>query len=230
MLTAERPAKVSSGRLTRLMKHYFFPATIILLAFALFAFSDNLFTDVGQESNSDPKFVIHGLFFLAWFVILVVQSFLIRKGDYKAHVKVGLWGMIIGLGVVVSTFYVLVAVFDGWANMPFFVKANRVFTTTFAVFVALAYVNRHNAAKHKRFLYVGTLFVLGPVLDRVGGNFNIEGLLNYVIFELIIWNALFLSLFYYDRITLGRIHIISSAGFVWFYLVWAVSYGIGSFI
>lgn len=221
MLTAEQ-TKVAPGWTTRMMKHYFFPASIILLALSLLAFSDNLFTDIGQESNSDPKFIIHGMFFLAWFVILVVQSFFIRKGDYKTHVKVGMWGMFIALGVVVSTFYVFVAIFEGWDKMPFFVKANRVLTTSFAVFVALAYVNRHKAAKHKRFLYVGTLFVLGPVLDRAGGMFGIEGLLNFAIFELIVWSTLFLSLFYYDRLTLGRIHIISSAGCAWFYLVWLV--------
>jgi hypothetical protein len=32
------------------------------------AFSDNLFTNIGQPSNRDPKFIIHGLFGLAWYV------------------------------------------------------------------------------------------------------------------------------------------------------------------
>ena len=53
-------------------KNYFFWASFFLLFLSVFAFSDNLFYDVKQESNSDPKFIIHGLFFLAWFIILVI--------------------------------------------------------------------------------------------------------------------------------------------------------------
>ncbi len=143
-------------------KHYFSIVSIFLLLLSLIAFSDNLITDIGQESNSDPKFIIHGLFMLAWFIIFVVQANFIRKVDYKAHMKSGIVGMLVGLGVVLSTFYVFVAVYEGWDVMPFYVKANRFFTTTFAVFVLMAYLNRKDAAKHKRFLYMGTLYIMGP--------------------------------------------------------------------
>src|SRR5690606_8613641 len=99
-------------KLSRSMKkNYFIVAALILLLLSIIAFSDNLFTDIGQESNKDPKFIIHGLFFLAWFIILVTQSHLIRKGDYKAHRKWGMWGMWIAIGVVLSTFYVFYAVY-----------------------------------------------------------------------------------------------------------------------
>jgi len=41
----------------------FFPiASFLLLFLTIAGFWDNLFTDVGQPSNSDPKFIVHGLF------------------------------------------------------------------------------------------------------------------------------------------------------------------------
>ncbi len=53
------------------MKKYFFlVAGIFLLIFSVIGFSDNLVTNVGQKSNSDPKFIIQGLFCFAWIVIL----------------------------------------------------------------------------------------------------------------------------------------------------------------
>ena len=39
---------------------YFSVTSALLLFLSVVAFSDNLFTDVGQASNHDPKFVIHG--------------------------------------------------------------------------------------------------------------------------------------------------------------------------
>ncbi|RIW15075.1 hypothetical protein D0X99_11545 [Algoriphagus lacus] len=204
-------------------KNYFSWVSIFMLLLSLIAFSDNLFYDIGQESNSDPKFIVHGLFFLAWFVILVVQSNFIRKGDIRAHRKWGMWGMGIALGVILSTFYVFYAVYEGWEAMPGFVKVNRVFTVSFTVLVALAYWKRTYPALHKRFLFVGTFYVLGPVIDRVGGKLLGESLLNIVFVEGIIWNGLFISLFLYDKQTLKRIHPISWIGFIWFYIFWIYS-------
>lgn len=204
-------------------KNYFFWASLFLLFLSVFAFSDNLFYDVKQESNSDPKFIIHGLFFLAWFIILVIQTGYIRKGNYKAHRTLGVAGMLIGLGVIISTFYVFVAIYEGWSVMPFQVKANRIFTTTFAFLVLLAYVNRKNGVRHKRYIYVGSLYVLGPVLDRVVGKLTlIDTFTGAVIFEAIIWNILFISLFIYDWQTLRKILPISWLGFIWFYVIWGL--------
>jgi hypothetical protein len=70
-------------------KNYFFYCSLVLLFLSLFAFSDNLIYDVKQESNSDPKFIIHGLFFLAWFVLLVIQTGYIRKGYYRYACRAG---------------------------------------------------------------------------------------------------------------------------------------------
>ena len=96
-------------------KKYFFLASLFLLFLSVFAFSDNLVYDVKQESNNDPKFIVHGLFFLACFIIFVIQTGYIRKGNYNAHRMLGNTGMLIGLGVIISTFYVFVAVYKGWS-------------------------------------------------------------------------------------------------------------------
>jgi hypothetical protein len=52
----------------------------LLLFLSIDAFSDNLFRDVGQPSNRDPKFIIPGLFGLAWYGLLTTQANLVRAG------------------------------------------------------------------------------------------------------------------------------------------------------
>ncbi|MFD2099326.1 hypothetical protein [Flagellimonas iocasae] len=65
------------------MEKYYYPiVSSLLLVLSVLAFSDNLFWDIGQQSNSDPKFIVHGLFMLAWFITFVVQSFFIYKKNY----------------------------------------------------------------------------------------------------------------------------------------------------
>jgi hypothetical protein len=201
-------------------KYYFQTASILLLILSLIAFSDNIITDIGQKSNSDPMFIIHGLLMFAWFVIFVVQTNFIRKGNYKAHMKWGIAGMVSAIGVFLSTIYIFVMVYKGYDAMPFYVKANRFFMLSFAVLVLFGYLNRQNGTKHKRFIYMGSLFILEPILSRVTGNLHIE---SGQVFLVIVWNGLFISLFVYDWLTLKKIHKISWMGFVWFYIVWAIS-------
>lgn len=201
-------------------KYYFQAASILLLILSIIAFSDNLITDVGQKSNSDPKFIVHGLFMFAWFIIFVVQANLIRKGDYSAHIKWGTAGIISAIGVFLSTVYVFIAVYKGFDTMPYYVKANRFFMLSFAVLVVLGYLNRKNGTKHKRFIYLASLLILEPILSRVTGNLYIE---NGLVFIAIVWNGLFISLLVYDWLTLRKIHKISWMGFIWFYIVYAIS-------
>ncbi len=201
-------------------KNYFFFTGILMLSLSLIAFSDNLIFDVNQESNSDPKYVIHGLFCFAWFTIFTIQAGYIRNLNYKAHMRLGQAGMLVAVGVFVTTVYVFIAVYEGWDAMAFYVKANRFFMLSYALLITLGYLNRKNGPRHKRFIYMATLYMLGPILDRVAGRLGIE---NIEVFNAVVWHLLFISLFIYDWLTLKKIHRISWMGLAWFYLVWIIS-------
>jgi hypothetical protein len=131
--------------------------------------------------------------------------------------RLGIAGMIAAIGVFISTLYVFIAVYEGWDGMAFYVMANRFFMPSFAVFVLLGYLNRKNGVQHKRFIYVGTLYLLGPILDRAAAHLY----LNVYIFNTVVWNVLFISLFIYDWITLKKIHRLTFrlAFFILIYLV-----------
>ncbi len=200
-------------------EYYFSIVTVLLVVLTIIAFSDNLFTDIGQESNSDPKFLIHGLFCLAWMIVIAVQANLVRTWRLVTHRNLGIASIFIAAGVVASTLYVFVDIWDGWDNLVFYARPNRFLLPSFAVLVTLGYLNRNTPDLHKRFMFVATLLMLGPVLDRVGRPFDISPF----IANPVIWNGLFLSLFYYDWKILGRIHPISYLGFIWLYMVWAIA-------
>ena len=201
-------------------KYYFLVVSSLLLIASFIAFSDNLFTDIGQKSNSDPKFIIHGLFMFLWFGTFVAQSVFIVQGNYKAHIKWGKIGFLISIGVFLSTLYVFIVVFKGWNAMEPFVKANRLLMLSFATFILLAYLNRKNQLVHKRLIFWAIILPIEPIMGRVIDVIYID---NWEMFYTLVWHAFFVSFFIYDWLTLKRIHLVSWIGLGWFYIAWAIS-------
>lgn len=231
---------MTDGRLLvatrRPMGHYFSIVAVLLLVLSVIAFSDNLFTDVGQASNHDPKFVIHGLFGLAWYVLLAAQANLVRTQHLKLHRKLGIATFLVAIGVTLSTLYIFVVLWKGWAHMSAEVRANRLFLPGYAACLLLAWRLRTRSDWHKRLILTGTFFMLGPVLSRAYDPLIVSWMeplfpaytarvdeAGFLIFFWGLWIGLFLSLVFYDWKLLRRIHVVTLAGIAWFALVWLVS-------
>jgi hypothetical protein len=193
--------------------------SLLLLTLSIIAFSDNLFTDIDQPSNFDPKFVVHGMFWLAWLGIFAAQALLARSGNWRLHRRLGVAGFLAAIGVTLSTFVIFAAVWKGWDAMPPEVKANRILLPGYALCVLLAWRWRRHGDWHRRLSYVGTLFVLLPILDRASRRFGVSP----EAFILVVWNGLFISLFAYDLAARRRIHPVSWGGFACFYGVWTLA-------
>jgi hypothetical protein len=207
-----------------------------LLILSVVAFSDNLFTNIGQPSNSDPKFIIHGLFGLAWSVLLVVQTNLIRVRNVNLHKRLGITTFIVAIGVTLSTLYIFIVVWKGWEHMSVDARANRLFLPGYATCLLLAWLRRGQSDWHKRLVLVGSFFMLGPVLSRAYDPLIVSWMeplfpaftarmdeAGFFVFFWGIWIGFFASLALYDWRTLRRIHLVTVAGFAWFVFARLVS-------
>ena len=201
---------------------YFPMVTTLLLGLSLLAFSDNLFTDVHQPSNSDPQMVVHGLFAAAWVSLFAVQAWLIYLRKIAAHRKLGQTVFVVAAGLVMSTLYLFVSKFRGWAAMEPEVLANRLLLPVFVICAALAWQRRNRADWHKRLLLVGTIALLDPVLARIYDPLTgwmlpakmSEALDTALFLSYLfgIWLAFLGSLWLYDRAVIGRIHPVTLGG------------------
>ncbi len=215
---------------------FFFVVSILLLFLSVVAFSDNLFTNVTQPSNRDPKFIIHGLFGLSWSVLLVIQSNLVRIRNIRLHRTLGAITFFVALGVVLSTLYVFIVLWKGWESMPADARANRLLLPGFALFIYLAWISRKKPDWHKRYLICGSFLMLGPVLSRSYDPLIISwmepafpdltssiGDHGYLIYRWGVWIGFFVAMAVLDLRTLRKIHAVTFAGLVWLLLATLVS-------
>jgi len=215
---------------------YFSVTAALLLFLGVVAFSDNLFTDVGQASNRDPKFIVHGLFGLAWSVLLVVQANLVRVRRVALHRRLGIATFLVGVGVTLSTLYLFVVLWKGWDQMAVQVRANRLLLPGFALCLALAWWHRGRADWHKRLVFAGSFLMLGPVLSRAYDPLVVSWMeplfpvftarvdeVGFLAFFIGLWIGFFLSLMVHDWRTLRRVHPVTLAGFAWLLLAWGLS-------
>lgn len=228
-MQARQPARPTTA--SRWMRKYYFPlASAFILALSLWSFSDNLVWNVGQKSNHDPKFIIHGLFCLAWVLMLFVQANLVRAGNVRLHRTLGIIGLIAAVGVTLSTIHIFVVVWKGWDAMAFYLKANRLLLPSYSLLVLMAYLDRKRPDWHRRLVYIATLFMLEPVLSRAFDPLDpllagfSESQIDFCwwIFFVLVWSGLFVSLFAYDWLVERRIHPVTAGGFAWFCAIWAV--------
>lgn len=216
-MAATRPVGASLRR-----RSLYFPVvTTLILAMSLLAFSDNLVTDIGQPSNSDPKMVVHGLFALAWVVLFAVQAWLVFFGRTASHRRVGPWGFVAGAGLLTTTAFVFYTSFRGIPAMTSEVVANRLLLPVFAVSTYLAWRNRQRPERHKRYLIIGTFALLSPIIVRDFGPLFIfyypdpgakEADFAFFTFFLGTWSALIASLWVHDWLILRRVHAITIIG------------------
>ena len=169
-------------------------------------FSDNWLFDISQESNSEPKFLIHAFFAFCWFSLLVIQSGLIRKKEYKLHFKLGLIGMAIYYLMTITIWNIYYEIFTETYNWLKLVRPLEIFSIAL---VTIAFNKRKkNSQMHKEFLAFGTFCLIGPGLDRTV--FHLFGP-ELMIWPMIILFWLLLGLFAWYK-----------KGITWYMILWII--------
>lgn len=168
--------------------------SIIYWLFMVIGFADNWLYDTQQASNFILKFQVHAFFAFSWFSLLVVQTSLIRKNNFKTHQKVGIIGMFIFVGMILSI---------GWLYLSRYLElgymeplSQMVFSQyLFAiVLITIGFANRKsNVLTHKTNIIFGSFMLMQPAIDRAIGHvfddlFPILFLLTYfILFGTFIW-------------------------------------------
>jgi len=215
-------AKVRTG--------YFFWVSVLLIVFVVVGFSPTLYLREFFPALPIPGYLyVHGAVLTAWFVWLVLQTSLVRKGDTAAHRRMGTLGAVIGAGTVVVGPMASVGVVGrlraaglDWDSdisaLPFLgvqgvpmahfaaqvVWVNLVSIAVFAGLLIAALLLRRNPEAHKRLMLLGSIVIVAPALARISRWPVIGGEDSGFIPAMLL--LLVLSVAVHDLLTLRRLH------------------------
>jgi hypothetical protein len=121
----------------------------------------------------EPYFYFHGVVFFSWFVLLIVQPWLITARRVELHRRVGTFGAGLAAAmVVIGTYGALMAArrTTGFIDVPLpplqFLIVPLRDLALFGVFVGLAVLRRRDAQVHKRLMLLATIAILDAAIVR----------------------------------------------------------------
>ncbi|HOX81525.1 MAG TPA: hypothetical protein PLJ60_05120 [Chryseolinea sp.] len=175
-------------------KNFFFSMSIIYWLFMMIGFSDNWLYDTNQASNFIFKFQVHAFFAFSWFSLLVVQTGLIRKANYKLHQQIGITGMVIFVGLILSTGYLYLS---RYLELGYMAPLSKMVFSQYLfaiVLIVIGFAKRKtDTLAHKTNIIFGSFMLMQPAIDRMVGHlfddvFVIVWLAVYfILFGLFIW-------------------------------------------
>jgi hypothetical protein len=116
---------------------------------------------------------IHGALMMTWMVLLVVQPLLISTGRANIHRQLGKISYVLGPILIISLF--LIGKTGYWGDVARKIPSNESYATMvldirglvcFAIFWALAMINRKNSAAHMRYMIGTGILAIGPGVGR----------------------------------------------------------------
>ena len=118
-------------------------------------------------------FYVHGVVFVGWFLLLLVQPTLVAAGRVDIHRRLGrLGGGLAVAMVLLGTVGSLIAARrpTGFMNVPMpplqFLVVPLTVITLFGIFVTLALVKRRDAQSHKRFMLLASIALVEAAVAR----------------------------------------------------------------
>jgi hypothetical protein len=171
------PADAAATIARRFRPSFFFWMTVVMCFFVFGGFGMHSFLPAlrGNFPPAPPIVHLHGVAFVAWMILLLVQSALVNAGNVKLHRTLGTWGIAQGTAtILVGLMMQLVASGRGHA-------AGRPAGTDglylgllaflgFAVMFTLAIRNRTRPDIHRPMILFAMLPVIPPGVNRFWAN------------------------------------------------------------
>jgi len=184
---------------------FFASIAALALILVIVGFAPTFFLKAAFDTpDLTPMVHVHAAFFTAWPLLFLAQALLIRRGNYSLHRTLGMAGMGLVVGIVITGFIVVL-------GKPRFNIASRAFIFTpllalvlFPAFVGVAIRFRRNASVHKRWMLLATILLMSAGTRRVLHLLGVDT--GPYVVEFVTYALLLLPLVVYDVTRLHRLH------------------------
>lgn len=157
-------------------EHRFFMAALIgIFAVVVIGFAKTYYLKVAFGTPALPWLVhLHGALMTSWFLLFFTQACLISTHRAHWHRRLGVFGALLALAIVVIGPIVLMHATERALHAPhgdrFFIVifgVDLVILTDFAILVASAILLRRRSDWHKRLMLLATCSILLPAISRI---------------------------------------------------------------
>ncbi len=220
-MTTPAPAAAPAA-VSRFRPSFFFWMIVAMCLFVFAGFGIHSFVPAlqGNFPPAPPIVHLHGVVFIGWMLLLLMQSALVCSGNVKLHRTLGLWGIAQGTAtILIGLMMQLVASGRGHA-------AGRPAGTDglylgllaflgFAVMFTLAIRNRTRPEIHRRMILFAMLPVIPPGVNRFWANaLGLDDPVPTLWLYLTLW-SMAAAILLHERRATGRI-----GGYSWFGAGW----------
>jgi hypothetical protein len=201
----------------RIPSFFIFMAILGLLA-VLIGFGKTFIIPTATGTFSAPLIIhIHGAFAFSWIALFLIQALLIHNRKYSLHQILGILGICIAAGVMVTMIlvgkYVVGRDLKQGAGEFSYSSLIGVFTSAFMfiLLVLSGILKRKNASAHKRFMLLATIVVLWPAWFRFRHYFPSVPRPD-IWFALVLADSLIIIAWIWDKFRNGAIHPVLKYG------------------
>lgn len=204
------------------VRHSFRPSFFfwIAAAMAFFVFGGFILAAVQRlmtgESNTFPPVVhLHGVTFISWMTLLMVQTFLINVRNVALHRSLGTFGIALATAVLFTGALIsMLGMSNGDRNGPFYYDLMYLSVMAllgFGVLFTLAIRQVRHPENHRRLMLFATIPLLPPGINRM---YQVVFQLDYlpVLATYLTMAALATAILVYDWRTIGKVSKASMIG------------------
>jgi hypothetical protein len=191
-------------------RRFYLFVTILTAAVVFVGFARTFFLNAWfARLHLPPLFIVHGVVFSTWLVVLVTQSLLVSVKQVRIHKRLGyasavLVAMMFYLGWVMSVEAAKRGFTPPGGPPPItFLAFQLLGLLSFIAFIAAGYLFRNRPETHKRLMIAGTVLILTPAVARI---FMLFGSNLIIIKAFAVQLALLIVCTAYDLLTRRRIH------------------------
>lgn len=164
---------------------FYFNFNLIILILALGGFGLNALVNPEKLPPASGIVYVHGLIMFLWYILIVIQSGLVRSRNLALHKKLGKSSLFLALGIVVSGIWMSV-VHYGRPDGFLFSTINTFILINFIILYYLAWTYRHQSEFHKRYMTFASLAAIFPALGRVILGLNLNEYLSVPLWILLV--------------------------------------------
>jgi hypothetical protein len=159
-------------------RKFFFAVAVLFPLAVLIGFAPTFYLKPLFNTPPIPRVIvyIHAFVMTAWIALFITQVYLISAKKILVHRRLGLLGVVLGLGIIVSGLFTAIAATKyGAASAPKDIPALEFMIVpfgdlvVFAVLFGAAVYYRKAAATHKRLILLTVINFLPPALARYPG-------------------------------------------------------------